>query len=238
MSIAHVQDWAVTATGSVSSATSPASGSPVTGGNTIIVTVWYFGGGRIISTVTDSAGNSYTQDKSIKNGSLGCDVWSKSNATGGTGVTITVTPDANAIITFTAAEFSGLVTASPLDGTGSTNTGGGGVAPSTGTFSTTNANDLLIATFASTQINSNLALPSGFTRINAESSAGSFIDGDAAYQIVSATQTNINPTWGATSTGSTATVGLAYKAAAGAASAVGADAMMMMSQKIITVAVP
>ncbi len=213
MAIAHVQDLAVSKnTGGASSLQSGAFGSSPITGNTILVFLWTFNNTTVTSVVDTTGVNTYVADKTSTSSGVNCFVYRCSNITGGSTFKITVNMSGNTFITFCAAEFSGLTNSSPADGSGSTNNSAASVPPSTGTFSTTNANDLLIATFSGGNPASTVTGPSGFNRIGESHTAGVSEDGDAQYQIVSSTQTNVNPTWG-TSLGGWRAIGFAYKAA-------------------------
>ena len=222
-SISVVQSLTPThSSGNTTAFTSGAFGSSVTGGNTLLVAVWYEGSAvnPSVSSVTDNVSgspNTYVKDATVTapNSLDVCDVWRASNVTGGASFDFTVNLS-NSIVTVTALEVSGLANASPLDGSGSTNSGaaGTGGSPSTGTFSTTNANDLLLCTFAGGFVKSDnvTTVPSGFTddqQVNNSTIEG----GDLCHKIVSATQTGIDPTWSCTdNAGAWAAIALAYKA--------------------------
>jgi hypothetical protein len=222
MAIAVVQSLATSQnTGAGSSLQSGAFGaSPVTG-NTILVFIWTESNGAagrgVVTGVNDTAGNTYTPDKVATNSEDRCSVYRASNITGGSTFKITAQTSGNAYITFCAVEVSGLDNSSPLDGAGSTATGIINVTqPHTGAFSTANANDLLIATHC-TSGTTTFTAPTGFTNIAKHGSGGTNEDGTADYQIVSATQTNIDPTYADQVSGARwACVALAYKQASAA----------------------
>lgn len=222
--VAHIQDWAEASAGGVTAAaglqSSAAGSSPVTG-NTIIVGIAAWAGSAVtISQVQDTAGNSYTQDASIAYSNTSptravLAVWRSSGITGGSNFKITVKPSITTGITFFAFEVSGLVTVSPLDGAGSTNSGQAtGTAFSTGAFSTTNANDLLVAMIGFDSTQGSLSAPSGFTPSGTELS-GAVEGGQLNWKIVSTTQSSINPTANGNVVSQFAGIGLAYKATSG-----------------------
>jgi hypothetical protein len=221
MSISYVQGL-MAQTGHTSSLQSSAFGLAVTSGNTILVQIWTEGdaAGQTVTSVTDTLGNTYVQDKThaAANNLDRCDVWRASNVTGGSGLQITVATSANAYITFLANEWSGLANSSPVDASVSNDGVDSSAQPSTGTFSTTNANDLILATFAdgSSQLGS-LGVPSGFTNLGTQTGNNTAESGNASYQIVSSTQSSIDPTWSgvASDSGNWSAIGIAYKAVGG-----------------------
>src|SRR5689334_10859705 len=105
MAIAHLQDWGVTASSSTASAQSGAAGSALTNPSTIIVFIWYFkSGGTSVSSVTDTAGNTYVKDARVGNAANHnfCEVWSAQNTTTTASNKITVNMNAAALLTFCA----------------------------------------------------------------------------------------------------------------------------------------
>jgi hypothetical protein len=220
MAIAHVQDLAATASNpTMSLQSSTAFGTTPVTGNTILVYVWHYNSFSVSSVTDNVAGspNTYVKDAaSIFTGTKpGCDVWRCAGITGGAGLKVTANLTGSSYCTLSASEFSGILTVSPLDGAGATNNGTT-ANPTTGVFSTTNANDLLLVSIASTDFASGTVTePTGFTRCASEQSTGTFIDGDTGYQIVSSTQSSINPAWTIAAPHTWASCALAYKAAAG-----------------------
>jgi hypothetical protein len=219
MSISVVQTLAAVGAFNVASLQSGAFGSSPVTGNTILVVIGTFKtGGTTVSSVTDTAGNTYVLDKRSvidPQNRQHSEVWRSSNITGGANLKITVTPAATAHVSFSALEVSGLVNASPLDGAGSSNDGTG-TSPTTGAYSTTNANDLLlVATVNDSTPVTWSATPAGFTDFGQIVSA-SALNIDNGYEIVAATQTNINPAWTISPSSDWNAVGLAYKASAAA----------------------
>jgi hypothetical protein len=215
MADAWVQSQGPNAGGSVSSASGlqgSAFGSSVTVGNVILVGIIDWDGlGGGLNSVTDNKGNTYTQKGSKQDGSGNstAQIWSTTVTTGGTGLQITVKPSNSASVTFSAAEFSGLTTS--LDGAGGSNAASYGTTPDAGTASTTNADDVLFAVLnAASTNNQTLTEPTGFTSAGVQNStnSGAFEPGDISYDVVEATQTNLDPTWG----GGVATGGDIYSA--------------------------
>jgi hypothetical protein len=223
MSIAFVQALAAAGTSTqVTTFTTSAFGAGPTPGNTIIVCVWYYSAATPTMSIDDSTGLNtakWTQDKTtVIGGLLYCDIWRASNIAYVSGsYTLTATAIAASYISVTAAEFSGLLNVSPLDGAGGSDGNATTGNPDTGTFSTTNANDLLIATFGNGTTSAVNTRPYPNV-IGTLASNGTDIDGEAVYAIVSSTQSNINPAWTITpGTHIWAGLGVAYKAAAGGA---------------------
>lgn len=209
-----VQTIGAVAGSGISSIQSGAFGSNVANGNDLLAFVAYDNtGGVSISSVTDTAGNTYSKDgtaSGVNAGANAVDVWRAKNVTGGASLKITAHASASTYVTILgAAEVTPGNLA--LDGGGSTNTGSGSPA-STGAFSTANANDLLVCAFALGDASAAGTIPSGFTTIGAEYGT-SFQDGGSFYETVSSAQTNLNPSWAYTDPGSHkwAAIALAYK---------------------------
>jgi hypothetical protein len=224
MSISVVQSLAAFNSGGaqVSSQQSGAFGSSVTGGNTLLVFCWLYNPGVTVTSVTDTAGNTYTKDAQVQDSVGGsthadCEVWRSSNVTGGSSFKVTINATGSAYISGTACEVSGLTNSGPLDGSGSTS-GATSLTTSqgTGNFSTTNANDLIVASLSCSGIpNGTLSDPSGYTSIGNLQDGGTNEDGSAVYKIVSATLTNENPSFSWSGGAYASAIGLAYKASAG-----------------------
>lgn len=150
MAIAFVQACEVdggSSSGSTGTQTVTWTTSNLVTGNTIaLVTYWAGNQGLTGTPVTDSAGNTYTMTPSYNATSqLNLAIaYASITAGGGTKPTITIhyTGTSAAYASIRAYEFSGLSTT--LDGTVKT-LSGTGTAPSPGSITTTNANDLLIA---------------------------------------------------------------------------------------------
>ncbi len=192
MAITIVQSLTVAAASSVTSLESAAFGSPPTNGNTIIVPIALFDGFGTVPTLSDTTGmNTYELDKTADDGSLRkCFLFRCTNIVGGSTFKITVTNDFTSAASATAAK--------------------------TGQFSTTNADDLLIAFEAGIDLNGQTysTTPTSFTGFGSQTT-NAFLSIDARYRIVAAPQTNINPSWDPLTTGSNwVAIGFAYKAAA------------------------
>jgi len=195
--------------------------SPLTTPSTILVFIWVFANpNQSISNVTDTAGNGYAPDGTNQSVSThqNCYIYRAQNAGTQANNQITVTLSGSGYITFCAIEVTGLQTSSPLDGAGSTNKSGASqganFTATPGTFSTTNANDLIVFTFD----DGNMATtntPTGYTLVAKEDSGGAMEDGAAFYKIVSTTLTNENPSSSCTGNagGQWDAVALAYKGA-------------------------
>ena len=151
----------------------------VTAGNRLIVQVgvWSFGKATA-STVTDSAGNTYTKLTSVKaSDDTELSVWSAPiTAGGGTRPTITVTTTASADIGATVLEYSGLSTAA---GTGVVD------VLKTATGKTTAAGNVSSGATAASTAAGELAM--GFY---ADSGFGNALTGDSAFTV----RTNVSPT--------------------------------------------
>ncbi len=226
MAIAHVQNWSVTEAnmGGATSLESAASGSTVTAGNCVVVAITSFLAAiptAVVAGVVDDLGNTYSLAKRQGGSDVGfgdrtdCEIWYCLNVLGGGVGKITVTLSlAFANLSFAVAEFSGVATSSALDGAGSSNKSDSptNTVWSTGTFSTTNANDLLVAAYAIDNTQSSVTPDTGFASFGS-AEGGSGMGLECQWKVVSATQTNVNPTM----TGDVATrycgAGVAFMAA-------------------------
>lgn len=225
MAITIVQTLSKTVGSAVTSVQSSAFGSSPTSGNTIIVGIAVFNDGSPSDLdVSDTAGNTYTRDAHNENGtpstytnSSSIQIWRCTNITGGANFKITVTKHTGGGVfypSFAAIEVSGLQ-ASPIDalsaGDSATNT-----TPDTGTWTTTNANDLLVIGVASDGSPA-ITTPTGFTSFMNNGPPLPGVYGDIAYKIVSTTQSGINPQWSCTTSAKWYGVGAAEKGPTAAA---------------------
>ncbi len=165
----------------------------VTSGTTLTVNITSTGSGNLlllavnaykttVSSVVDSAGNTWIQDWYATHSSInayGFHLATASNAGGITSVTITVA--ASADITATVDEWSGVT--STIDGTAPSGTGDAATA-SSGSLTTTNANDLLWGAIG-TDVQTITGVAAGWTSEGSVTSNNVAITG--AYQVVSAT---------------------------------------------------
>lgn len=132
-------------TNSTSAATA-AFAANVAAGNLIVVGVSVYNNTSLTATVTDNLGNTYTQIGSFFGGGQPMiALFYAKNVLGGA-CTITVTPSASAFTGFSATEYSGADTSSPLDGT-STNSGSSSNTLSTGSVSVSAAGGLVCGLF-------------------------------------------------------------------------------------------
>lgn len=221
MAITIVQTLSVASGGSIGSVQSSAFGSSVTAGNTIVVAV----AGYALTSQTgalvfsDTAGNTYTGDigKSAT-GTFNSASWSTrfvaiyrvTNCLGGASFKITGTfhDGANNYLDFAAVEVSGL-DPTPLDGAGSSLTGTASPA-TTGAFNTSNANDLIVLSVVCDTSGTITGPPTNFTRMWTVTGSGAKEGGEGDYQIVSSTQTGLNPSWATPGSG-WAACAIAYK---------------------------
>jgi hypothetical protein len=129
--------------------------SPQTAGNlNVVVVSWGWNAGNVTS-VTDSAGNTYTQIGSIIRGTnLSQAVfYAKNIASYAAGNTVTVNLDQGQIATIEILEYTGLSTTSPLDQYASAT--GSSTTPTSASVTTTYANELVLGitrTSASTKL--------------------------------------------------------------------------------------
>jgi hypothetical protein len=243
MSIAIVQTLAASETSNSTSLQSSAFGSSPTTGNTIAVAVTGVNNTSTTTlSLTDTEGNSYVcalcngysngatdvisnpASNNISSGTSFASLWYAENITGGSSFKITATwgaSGASSAIDISAAEISGLGSSVTTDVTQAGN--GASSDPATGSFSTSNANDVIL--LAMTGITSSLSgatitLPSGFTVIGQGVPGGmgkhciSF-----CYQIVSSTQSGIDPAFTTTNITVCTAIAVAFEGASSAPSA-------------------
>ena len=151
--------------------------SNVTGGNRLVVEVGLWKtGGRTVSSVTDSAGNTYTKLTSFKaSDNTEMSIWTAPvTAGGGTAPTITVTATGSADIGASAVEYSGLATnpdATVVDqlktATGKTGTASSYTVSSGATAPTTTDGGLALGFYADSGFGDTLSGdPTYTTRVN------------------------------------------------------------------------
>ena len=190
--------------------------SSVTTGNTILLTVMGFlkTGSASTYSVSDSEANAYTADMFVYDGgtisnpagsgtpanSAWIGVWRASNVTGGSSFSVTITASQSSATSFVvvAQEVSGQPAINATSSSWSTSATS---TQSTGTFSTTNADCLILigmsgATVAAFTVTSPSSPWSSFNKQNGIS--GDAIGGDCDYQITSGIQSGINPSWSTT----------------------------------------
>lgn len=188
-----------------SSSTSSAFGSNTTTGNTILVTIstWNDAQANIVSSVTDSKGNTYTQDQaSVKQTGTHTReyLYRSSNITGGASHTITVnyTGASNNYAAWAAIEVSGQTNSTPLDQATNTSSNSAVTDAAIGPTGTTTQNDeIVVAGCGVDAPNSNIAIgtaTTGYTAILTEQDALSYIGAQWAYKIISTTGTQ-SATW-------------------------------------------
>lgn len=214
MSAAVVQSITPTTANGVTLLQSNAFGIAVTTGNTVLVAVGFYG--PPTPTVTDTAGNTYTLDATatgLADTARRLYLFRSSNVTGGSSFKVTSTGITGGnYFAIGAVEVSGLTNVTPADGSGVTNVSDGSTSPSTGNWSTTNADDILISVCAVIDLAGTTfsATPSGFTSWG-NVDGGAQIGLNCQYKIVSAAQTNINQSWTLSTSDDWLTIGYAYK---------------------------
>ncbi len=239
MSISVVQLLAASSTTNSTSIQSSAFGSSPTTGNTILVCVT---GQNNTSTTTlslsDTAGNSYTclyangyvngstnvlanpASNNITSGTAFVSIWAAANITGGSSFKITATWGASgssSSLDISAAEVSGIGTSVTVDVTQPGNGSSTG-NPSTGSFSTSNANDIILVAMegVSSSTGDSITIPSGYTQIGqfTVASVGKRLL-SFCYKIVSSTQSSINPAFATSNVSSATAIAVAVEQAAG-----------------------
>jgi len=115
-----------------------------TTGNLLVVFVGFYSTSVTVSSIGDTAGNTYTKITSIKDSYSTIECWYAKNITGNANNVVTATFSAS--VTYrgiTVDQYSGCDTSAPLD---QYNTGtGNDTAPITGNITTTTANEVLVA---------------------------------------------------------------------------------------------
>jgi hypothetical protein len=224
MAIAFIDSLAKVSFNSGTSAQSAAFGTNCNIGETIVVChAMFANNGGVSNAPTDVLGNTYSSLASIDLFSGNCQIymWASVLTTGGASNKVTAHTSAAAQgDSFGVARFSGLDASSTQDGSAVTNNGTNQFTKSIASWTTANANDLLLIAFMGDGSGTDSAFtpPSGFNDIAQEVNGSSFTHWDFAYEIVSATQSGITPSWGNTGTTENwVSLGVAIKAAAGAA---------------------
>lgn len=160
-------------------------------------------GDQTITAVQDSLGNNFTQLSTIvPSGTYltRSSVWAYLNHPGGSDIKVTATTSGDAYIAVGVTEMPNLVTSSVVDGAASSYGVQDVTQPSTGSFSTSHADDVILITLSGTLFIGIPPMPAGFTPLyTAYSSASGGQAGSrnlqVGYKVVSSTQSNINPTW-------------------------------------------
>jgi hypothetical protein len=197
-------------------------GLHLTAGNGLTIEFWLEGasGSTTVSGITDNAGQTWVFDgaSTAANGLDRCELWRVPSCSSFAGfLTATVSVSGSSYVGGLMQEWNATGGLS-LNGTGGTNHGVHNTAqPSTGAFSSTIANTLILVSYASGGASS-VTIPAGFTNLGSNlTNTGE--DGNASYEIVTSIQTGINPTWSGTpsSTAQWAAIGQAYQEGAGPA---------------------
>jgi chitodextrinase len=164
--IAFVQLKEARLTSSANSISTGAFVSAVGGGHLMVVWVWYNTASQNVTSVTDTAGNTYARAVGPTTGtgpmaSWRQELWYAKNLAGASGVTVTAmfSGTFSAEKSITAHEYSGADTASPLDATAAAAVSGSNV--SSGETTTTSPNELV---FGAVLLQASGSAGSGFTR--------------------------------------------------------------------------
>lgn len=146
MPIAFVQHTEASAQIPGSTGTTSAFGASTTTGNLIVVTIrWADFSSRSVSSVTDSAGNTYALVLTDTSSNPGLTLYYKENITGGASVTVSCALNgADSYAWIAADEYSGLLTASALDSSWSA-TGSGTTDLTVPSITTAQASELVFA---------------------------------------------------------------------------------------------
>ena len=143
------------------SGASGAFDSSVTAGNLVVVAMAEYSGHT--ASVTDSGGNTYAEDVSIVNVTLGGNRSTLYSSVVATGGTLTVTANSpGAYMRLVLMEFSGNASSSVLDGTGSAS-GDPSATPTTGSVTVSQADSLVVACFTHSSTTKTLDPGAGYT---------------------------------------------------------------------------
>lgn len=164
MAIAAVSGVSTSANGSSSTVASPAQSHA--SGNLIVVGVrWYRNSAQDVSSVADTAGNTYTLISSQDQASDRIELWYAYNVTGNASNVVTVTFTAAATYrVICVAEYSGVATSfTPHDVTPTGAGGGGSTTIATGSFSTSQTDELLLSFSQTAAIGTTWTPDTGYT---------------------------------------------------------------------------
>jgi hypothetical protein len=181
----------------------------VTTGNTIIVVIGVYPNTEPTVTDNSGGGNIYVKDKEfiLSDVTRRAYLFRATNVVGGSNFKITVSLPVYS--TFSALEVANLRTI-PQDGTGSGNGSTGSTTPTTGSFNTSNARDLLISFAAINDAGTTTftSTPAGWTEF---ATAAVGIGLNAQFKIVSSPQTGLNPAWIISPSNIWTSIGFAYE---------------------------
>jgi hypothetical protein len=238
LDISVVQLLAASETTNAFSLQTPAFASSPTTGNTIFVCVTgEMGTSPGTLSLSDTEGNSYTCDLCNCYSSGATDVisnpasnnlpastgfvsiWHAANITGGSSFKITATAGGSGAfaIDIAAAEVSGLGSSATVDVTKAGNGVASAGSPPAGSFSTTNANDIILVAMVGlgSATGASITMPTGFTQIGEFALSAKTCLG-FGYEIVSSTQSSINPTFTTTHMNSATAIAVVFEAASAA----------------------
>lgn len=169
------------------------------------VLVFFSGAATVVSVSCTNI--TFSKLGSIISGSNSDELWGGVVAGGSSGTTITVNYGGAGAGAASAAEFSGLATSSVADGTAAIASGSSFAYPITitvGSYSNTNANDLIVAVGATDNSSGTFTTPTGYTALVAASRSGAEVQG--FYKVVAAAGLQ-NPSWTLTGGAGTANWG-------------------------------
>lgn len=164
-------------TSSTANIVAAAFAAPTSVGNLIVVTTNAGGTANVITSITDTALNTYVKVFSVaNNNAVSLDIWYAANISAVGSNVVTAHRVSAAAGTIIAAEYTGVASAAPLDV--STNAPGASTAAAaSGTTATTvQANELVIGAVGSGVLGTTSAtLGSGFTNLLLQSISGNFV---------------------------------------------------------------
>lgn len=212
MAIAYVNSTSVGLTGSATGFNFTATS--LTAGNLIVVLVRAnTSTNPFVSSITDTAGNTYTRISNLSGGGDTSELWYAKNTSGNGSNVVTVTFNGTyATWSGSTAQYSGCDTSSPLDATASATANSTSVTSSS--FTTAQADEVIVGASQISQVGGTWTPDTGYTNRVTDSSGVTNIQD----KIVSTIQTTVT-TKGTCGSGAPMHIHVAtFKAAGGAAS--------------------
>ena len=165
MALAHVN--ATSGSGDGGSTTIAATAANHTGGNLLVVCVVWSSAAQTLSSIADTAGNTYTRHPSSKqdSGSDNTEIFYAKNITGNASNVVTATFSGSSTFRrIMVDQISGADTSAPADQAGIG--GGTSATATTSSFTTTQADEIIVAGVGNTNTTSFSAGAAGTIRVN------------------------------------------------------------------------
>lgn len=210
MAIALVREGVHDSTGT---ATASLTGVDITAGSTVVIICHpKTGGSQDVTSVTDSAGNTYVNPVTayVSGTNSRCSIWYCFNATGMSAGTVTVTMSSSLSLTTNISEWTGIDTAATPVSFGQGNAAS--TTPPACTVTTTEAGDLVIGAISQANATAPTLTSAGFTALTGSSPAATWY-GAQAYEVAGSAGT-YGPTWTLAAAVGTGAATIAFKPAA------------------------